>query len=43
MDTPQEAFYPDHETGDMAILFKVIGRRSWDDLHGWHGAGGIGR
>jgi hypothetical protein len=38
MDAPQEAFYPDHETGAMTILFKVIGRRSWDDLHGWRDA-----
>jgi hypothetical protein len=38
MDAPQETFYPEQNAETLAILFKVLGRRSWDHLQGWHNA-----
>jgi hypothetical protein len=37
MDAPQEEFYTEHQT-ETLILFKIISRRSWDELQSWHRA-----
>jgi len=37
MDAPREEFYTEHQT-ETLILFKIISRRSWDELQGWHRA-----
>ena len=37
MDAPQESFYTEHQT-ETLILFKIISRRSWDELQSWHRA-----
>ncbi|MBA2783004.1 MAG: hypothetical protein H0T74_08800 [Rubrobacteraceae bacterium] len=37
MDAPQNEFYIEHQT-ETLILFKIISRRSWDELQGWHRA-----
>jgi hypothetical protein len=38
MDAPQESFYPERRGEALMILFKIISRRSWDELQGWHKA-----
>ncbi len=37
MDAPQNEFYTEHQT-ETLILFKIISRRSWDELQSWHRA-----
>lgn len=37
MDAPQEEFY-NTKTDSISVLFKIISRRSWDELRGWHEA-----
>ncbi len=38
MDAPQESFYPEPRTEGTMVLFRIISRRSWDELQGWHEA-----
>ncbi len=38
MDAPQEEFYNESRGETLVVLFKVISRRSWDVLQGWHKA-----
>ena len=38
MDAPQEVLYSEPRTGALMILFRIIGRRDWDNLQGWHEA-----
>lgn len=37
MDTPQSKSYPIEEKS-ISVLFRVISRRSWDELQDWHKA-----
>jgi hypothetical protein len=34
MDAPQEAFYPEPRAETLMVSFRIISRRSWDDLQG---------
>jgi hypothetical protein len=34
----QEEFYPEPQTETLLILFRIVSRKSWDDLQGWHEA-----
>lgn len=36
MDAPTESFYTEEES--ISVLFRVISRRSWDELQSWHKA-----
>jgi hypothetical protein len=38
MDAPQESFYPEPRTETLMISFRIISRRSWDELQGWRDA-----
>lgn len=38
MDAPQPEFYPEARMETLMVLFKIIGRRSWDNLQSWHEA-----
>lgn len=38
MDAPQEAFYSEPRTETLMILFRIISRRSWDELQSLHKA-----
>ncbi len=38
MDAPQEAFYPEPRSETVMVSFRIISRRSWDDLQGWREA-----
>lgn len=38
MDAPQSELYPNHQTETLVVLFKIISRRSWDELQSWHKA-----
>ncbi len=38
MDAPQEEFYTEDQTQGLAVLFRIISRRSWDELQSWHQA-----
>lgn len=35
MDAPQSEFYPEPRTEALMILFRIISRRSWDELQSW--------
>jgi hypothetical protein len=35
---PQEEFYPEPKTESLMILFRIISRRSWDELQSLHEA-----
>ena len=36
MDSPQDEFYTEPRTEALAVLFRIIGRRPWDELQSWH-------
>jgi hypothetical protein len=38
MDAPQEEFYTEPKAESLIVLFRIISRRSWDELHRWHEA-----
>jgi hypothetical protein len=38
MIAPQEEFYPEPRSEALMILFRIISRRSWDELQGWREA-----
>jgi len=38
MDAPQPEFYPEPRTEALTVLFRIIGRRSWNDLQSLHEA-----
>ena len=38
MDTPQESFYSKPEDESIMVLFRIVSRRSWDELQSWHRA-----
>ena len=38
MIAPQESFYPGRRAEALMIPFKIISRRSRDNLQGWHQA-----
>lgn len=38
MVSPQEEFHPEPQTDNLVILFRIISRRSWDELQGLHEA-----
>ncbi len=38
MIAPQEEFYPEPQTDNLMILFRIISRRSWDELQDLHEA-----
>ncbi len=38
MDAPQKSFYPEPRTEGTMVLFRIISRRSWDDLQSWRKA-----
>jgi hypothetical protein len=38
MDAPQEEFYTEGRTEGLAVLFRIISCRSWDELQGWQQA-----
>lgn len=38
MDAPREEFYPEPRTEALMVLFRVISRRSWNDLQSWREA-----
>jgi hypothetical protein len=38
MDAPQEEFYSEGKTEDLAVLFRIISSRSWDELQNLHEA-----
>ncbi len=35
MIAPQEEFYPEPQTATLMILFRIVSRRSWDNLQNW--------
>ncbi len=35
MDAPQEEFYPESDEKALMVLFKIVSRRSWEELQGW--------
>lgn len=37
MDAPQSKSYPIEEES-LLVLFRIISRRSWDELQSWHEA-----
>lgn len=38
MNAPQEEFYPEPRMETLMVLFRIISRRSWDELQSWHEA-----
>lgn len=38
MIVPQEEFYPEPRTNALVMLFRIISRKSWDDLQSLHEA-----
>ena len=38
MDAPIEEFYPEPDTKTLMIMFRIISRRSWDELQSWQRA-----
>lgn len=38
MDAPQSELYPEPRTETLLILFRIIGRESWDRLRAWRAA-----
>ena len=38
MIAPLEEFYPEPQAEPLVIQFRIISRRSWDDLQSWHKA-----
>lgn len=38
MTAPMEEFYPEPQAETLMILFRIISRRSWDELQSWHKA-----
>ena len=38
MIAPQDKFYPEPRTEALMVLFKIISRRSWDEIQGWREA-----
>jgi hypothetical protein len=38
MDAPQEEFYPEPQTEALVVLFRIISRRSWNELQSWREA-----
>jgi hypothetical protein len=35
MDAPQSELYPEPQTGTLMVSFRIISRRSWDELQLW--------
>jgi len=38
MDAPARSIRPEPQAETLMISFRIISRRSWDDLQGWHEA-----
>jgi hypothetical protein len=38
MNAPQEELCPEPRTEALIVLFRIISRKSWDELQGWRGA-----
>lgn len=38
MTVPQYEFYPEPRTEALMVAFRIISRRSWDELQSWHEA-----
>jgi hypothetical protein len=38
MIAPQSEFYPEPQTESLLILFRIISRKSWNELQSWHDA-----
>ena len=38
MGAPQRQLYPEAEPETLIIVFRIISRRSWDELQGWRDA-----
>ncbi len=38
MNAPQPQSYPEPQTETLMVLFRIISRRSWDELQGWREA-----
>ena len=38
MDAPQDEFYTEPQTETLVVLFRIISRKSWAELQGWHEA-----